>query len=89
MAPTLRERPILTPVMQRLLAAMANGRQLKEVAAESFISYSTATNTIHEAKKRLKARHIPQAVIRAHGLGYLSHPTGPDLTVFPTFPEQA
>lgn len=87
MVGVVRERPLLSPLMQRLLAGYANGKQLKEMASEQFVSYSTATNTVHEAKKRLRARHLAHAVIRAHGLGYLSHPTGPDLTVFPMSPE--
>jgi DNA-binding NarL/FixJ family response regulator len=87
MAGLVRERPLLSPLMQRLLSGVANGKQLKEMANEQFVSYSTATNTIHEAKKRLRARHLAHAVIRAHGLGYLSHPTGPDLLVFPLLPE--
>lgn len=87
MASTIRERPLLSPLMGRLLAGVANGKQLKEMATEYFVSYSTATNTVHEAKKRLKAKHLAHAVIRAHGLGYLSHPTGPDFTVFPISPE--
>ncbi len=87
MAPIVRERPLLSPLMGRLLAGVANGKQLKEMASEQFVSYSTATNTVHEAKKRLKARHLAHAVIRAHGMGYLSHPTGPDLTVVPLLPE--
>lgn len=87
MAGLVRERPLLSPLMQRLLAGVANGKQLKEMALEQFVSYSTATNTVHEAKKRLRARHLAHAVMRAHGMGYLSHPTGSDMTVFPLLPE--
>lgn len=87
MARSNRTNSILSPLMQRLLAGVANGKQLKEMAAEQFVSYSTATNTVHEAKKRLNARHLAHAVTRAHGLGYLSHPTGPDLLVVATTPE--
>lgn len=82
-------RPLLSPLMQRLLAGVANGKQLKEMAGEQFVSYSTATNTIHEAKKRLKARHLAHAVVKAHGLGYLSHPTGLDFLVIPTLPDSS
>lgn len=72
--------------MQRLLAGHANGRQLKEMADDTYTSYSNVTNAMHEAKRRLGARNLAQAVMRAHGLGYVSHPTGPELHVFPTFP---
>ena len=81
------DRPLLSPLMQRLLAGVANGKQLKTMASEQFVSYSTATNTVHEAKKRLKARHLAHAVMIAHALGYLSHPTGSENLVLPTLPE--
>ena len=73
--------------MQRLLAGVANGKQLKIMASEQFVSYSTATNTVHEAKKRLRAKHLAHAVMIAHGMGYLSHPTGSEMLVLPTLPE--
>lgn len=87
MAKSVRNRPLLSPLMQRLLAGVANGKQLKTMASEQFVSYSTATNTVHEAKKRLKAKHLAHAVMVAHGLGYLSHPTGADMMVIPTLPD--
>jgi DNA-binding NarL/FixJ family response regulator len=81
-----RERPLLSPLMQTLLSGYANGKQLKEMAEERYVSYSTATNTVYEAKKRLGASNLAQAVVKAMGSGYLSHPTGPDLHVFPSKP---
>lgn len=74
--------PKLSPLMIQLLCGHANGKQLKEMARERYVSYSTATNTVYEAKKRLKANNLAQCVVKAQGFGYLSHPTGPDLTVF-------
>lgn len=74
-------KPQLSPLMIHLLMGHANGKQLKEMAKERYVSYSTATNTIYEAKKRLSARNLAQCVIKAQGLGYLSHPTGPELNV--------
>jgi len=81
-----KPRPLLSPLMQNLLAGYANGQQLKEMAADKYVSYSTATNTVYEAKKRLGAKNLAQAVVKAMGQGYLSHPTGNDLQVFPILP---
>ena len=82
-----KQRPLLSPLMQTLLAGHANGQQLKEMAADKYVSYSTATNTVYEAKKRLEAKNLAQAVVKAIGKGYLSMPTGPDLQVFPLSPD--
>jgi DNA-binding NarL/FixJ family response regulator len=68
--------------MLNLLCGHANGKQLKKLAKERYVSYSTATNTIYEVKKRLNATNLAQCVIKAQGLGYLSHPTGPNLMIF-------
>lgn len=70
--------------MLTLLAGHANGKQVKEMAKERYVSYSSATQTVAEAKRRLEARSLAHAVIRAQGMGYLSFPTGADLFVFPT-----
>jgi DNA-binding NarL/FixJ family response regulator len=72
--------------MQTLLVGHANGKQLKEMAQERYVSYSTATQAVSEAKRRLKARNLAQAVIRAQGMGFISTPTGPDLLVFSLLP---
>lgn len=79
-----KERPLLSPLMKTLLAGYANGNQLKEMAQQRYVSYSTATNTVYEAKRRLGAKNLAQAVVKAMGKGYLSQPTGPDSQVFPT-----
>lgn len=76
-------RPKLSNLMVNLLVGHANGKQVKEMAKERYVSYSSATQTIAEAKRRLEARSLAHAVIRAQGTGYLSFPTGPDLKVFP------
>jgi len=67
--------------MQQLLVGYGNGKQLKEMAQERYVSYSTATQAVGEAKKRLKARNLAQAVVKAQGLGFISFPTGSDSTV--------
>lgn len=71
----------LSPLMVHLLTGHANGKQLKEMAKERYVSYSTATNTVYEAKKRLQAKNLAQCVVKAQGLGYISLATGPDLRV--------
>lgn len=76
-------KPQLSPLMKELLAGVANGKQLKEMAQDRFVSYSTATNTVHEAKKRLGAKSLAHAVVQAMGWGIISHPTGPDYAVYP------
>jgi DNA-binding NarL/FixJ family response regulator len=76
-------KPKLSALMVNLLAGHANGKQVKEMAKDRYVSYSSATQTVAEAKKRLEARSLAHAIIRAQGLGFLSHPTGPDLFVFP------
>jgi DNA-binding NarL/FixJ family response regulator len=68
--------------MVTLLMGHANGKQVKEMAKERYVSYSSATQTVAEAKRRLHARSLAHAVIRAQGFGFLSQPTGPDLHVF-------
>lgn len=82
MATTL-QRPKLSALMVNLLAGHANGKQVKEMAKERYVSYSSATQTVAEAKKRLQARSLAHAIVRAQGLGFLSHPTGTDMFVFP------
>lgn len=76
-------KPKLSNLMVTLLIGHANGKQVKEMAKERYVSYSSATQTIAEAKRRLEARSLAHAVVRAQGVGYLSFPTGPDLLVYP------
>jgi DNA-binding NarL/FixJ family response regulator len=83
-----KERALLSPLMQTLLAGYANGKQLKEMAEDRYVSYSTATNTVYTAKQRLEAKNLAHAIVKSIGLGYLSSPTGPDLQVFPVLPPQ-
>lgn len=82
----MRTRPLLSPLMVQLLVGYANGSQLKEMAQNRYVSYSTATQAVSEAKRRLKARNLAQAVIKAQGLGFISGPTGTDLLVFSLTP---
>lgn len=80
---TVLQRPKLSALMVNLLAGHANGKQVKEMAKERYVSYSSATQTVAEAKKRLQARSLAHAIIRAQCMGFLSQPTGPDMHVFP------
>jgi len=75
--------PQLTPLMLQLVAAYASGKDLQEIADERFVSYSSASQTVGEAKKRLGARHLAHCVVLAQAYGLLSHPTGPDHVVLP------
>jgi len=78
-----QQKPKLSVLMVNLLAGHANGKQIKEMAKDRYVSYSSATQTVAEAKKRLNARSLAHAVVRAQGLGFLSFPTGSDLYVYP------
>lgn len=80
---TVLQRPKLSQLMVTLLAGHANGKQVKEMAKERYVSYSSATQTVAEAKKRLQARSLAHAIVRAQGLGFISQPTGSDLYVYP------
>lgn len=80
---TVLQRPKLSSLMVTLLAGHANGKQVKEMAKERYVSYSSATQTVAEAKKRLEARSLAHAIVRAQAMGFLSHPTGADMHVFP------
>ena len=81
-----RNRPLISALMQNLLVGYANGKQLKQMAQERYVSYSTATQAVGEAKKRLKAKNLAQAVIKAQALGFISGPTGAEAEVFPLSP---
>lgn len=79
--------PELTPIQVRILAAQASGKTQKQIAEEFYMTLGHVSNTTSEARKRLGAKTLAAAVMRAHRLGYLSSPTGPDLTVFPNEPQ--
>lgn len=78
----MRNKPMFTPRMLSILARHASGLSLKDVAREIYVSYSAVTNTMYEARKRVGVDSNSALVIRAHSLGLLSHPTGPDQQVF-------
>jgi DNA-binding NarL/FixJ family response regulator len=78
----MRKRPLFTPSMLKILARHASGLSLKDVAREIYVSYSAVTNTMYDARKRVGVDSNAALVIRAHSLGLLSHPTGPDQQVF-------
>jgi DNA-binding NarL/FixJ family response regulator len=71
-----KEKPILTKRMLEILAMHASGLTLKEVARKIFVSYSAVTNSVYDARKRTDTDTIAELVMKAHSLGYLSHPTG-------------
>lgn len=77
--------PRLSPRMRELLAGVANGERLQHMADQRYISFSAVHNHLHEAKSRLDAKTLANAVVLAIGKGYLSLPTGPDLQVFPLY----
>lgn len=81
MATTI-QRPKLSPLMVNLLAGHANGKQVKEMARDRYVSYSSATQTVAEAKKRLGARSLAHAIVKAQAFGFLSHPTGSEMFVY-------
>lgn len=82
-----KKKPLLTQTMLKILARHASGLSLKEVAREIYVSYSAVTNTMYEARKRTGTKTIAELVMKAHSLGYLSHPTGYDPRVVITDPE--
>ena len=71
-------------MMLEILAQHASGYRLKEIAGRVYLSYPRVTGIAGEAKRELGVQTLAGAVIRAHALGYLSHPTGPEGRVFPT-----
>lgn len=83
----IKEKPLLSPLMKVLLSGCANGKTLRELSEESYVSYSNATNTIDKAKDRLDASTLTQAVVKAMARGYISQPTGASLVVFPMLPD--
>jgi hypothetical protein len=58
--------------MRELLAGVANGERLQH-------------NHLQEAKTRLGAKTLANAVVLSIGKGFLSLPTGPDMQVFPLY----
>lgn len=82
-----REKPFLTKTMLRILSLNASGLSLTDIAAKIFVSYSAVTNTMYEARERTGTKTISELVMKAHSLGYLSHPTGPDQVVCVLTPE--
>lgn len=78
---TNTQRPKLSPLMVNLLVGHANGKQVKELAKERYVSYSSATQTVAEAKKRLDARSLAHAIVKAQGFNFISGPTGPEMHV--------
>lgn len=71
--------------MRELLAGVGNGERLQEMADQRYISFSAVHNHLHEAKARLGAKTLSNAVVLAIGKGYLSLPTGADMRVFPLY----
>jgi DNA-binding NarL/FixJ family response regulator len=81
-----KQKPLLTAGMTKILALHASGLTLKEIAQKIFVSYSAVTNTMYDARSRVNADTTAELIMKAHDLGYLSHPTGPDGRVIPLDP---
>ena len=84
----------LTPRMADILARHASGLNMRQVATEMFLSYSSVANTVQDIRKRLGANTLAACVIRAHQLGYLSDPDQRGVVVAldpdePEYPEAA
>jgi DNA-binding NarL/FixJ family response regulator len=71
--------------MRELLAGVGNGEKLQHMADQRYISFSAVHNHLHEAKTRLGAKSLANAVVLAIGKGYLSLPTGAEMQVFPLY----
>lgn len=64
----------MTPLTSRqaqCLAFSAQGLNRKKIGEELHISQWTVKNTLEEAKTRLEARTLPQAVAKAIAFGYI------------------
>ena len=72
----------LSPMALEILALHASGYRLKEISKKVYLSYPRVTGIAGEAKRELGVKTLAGAVIRAHDLGLLSHPTGAESRVF-------
>ena len=66
MATTTKARPTLTPRQREVLLAYAMGEKPGEVAARLGVSVNTVSDTAYDARKRLGARTMINAVIIAY-----------------------
>ncbi len=82
MGRSLRDSEVLSELQVSLLAHLASGLTVWEAANEVHISPQWAYESIRYAKRKLGAPTIPACVMRAHRLGFLSHPTGYSEQVF-------
>ena len=67
-------KPVLTPLMARVLARHASGISLKQIATEIYSSERSVWALSEAIKKRLEAKNLTQATLRAHQLGYITLP---------------
>ena len=82
MARVVRKDPKqLTALEVKVLALSASGLNYREIAQALYMSYSAVCDRAYSVKQKLGVDTLTAAAMRAHALGYLSHPTGPDLTV--------
>ena len=72
---------VLNDLQLRLLAYVASGKKAHEAADEIHISHDYAYQLLQGARQLLDAPTLPAAVMRAHAIGKLSHPTGYDNVV--------
>ena len=61
----------LSPSQAEILCLVAQGMSLREIAKLKHISYSTCKNQADEAKSRLRAQNLAEAVAQAFVRGVL------------------
>ncbi|MGQ4275010.1 helix-turn-helix transcriptional regulator [Terrihabitans sp. B22-R8] len=65
-------QPILTARQKRCFECLANGNTAKQIAAELGISGAMVRSHLHAARRRLGARSISSALVKAASLGLLT-----------------
>lgn len=66
--------PALTPQEARFLAFIASGDTIPEIAGRMYTSQREVEKISTKVKVKLGARSLPQAVLAAHAIGYISVP---------------
>ena len=80
----LRRSASLTETQVQLLALVSSGYSLADAGRKMHFSRSHAYNEIQQVKAELGVASITALAMRAHALGFLSHPTGADMAVVAT-----
>ncbi|GAA2838345.1 helix-turn-helix transcriptional regulator [Kitasatospora sp. CM 4170] len=70
---TVRAHPDdpLNPDEVNVLALLADGQSIAEIAAELGIGYDAVSSRLSCIRRKLRARHNPHAIVRAHRTGQL------------------